>query len=462
MSLLALKKDILSGALVWPLIEGGKGVAISNGLTSGLWAKSGGIGTFSGVNSDFYDENGNIIRMVFNGRTRKERHEELVTQSIRGGIAQARIAHDVSSGEGRIHMNILWEMGGAERILHGILDGTRGLIHGITCGAGMPYKLSEIAHQYNVYYYPIVSSARAFNILYKRGKYYEHLKYLGGVVYEDPWVAGGHNGISNKEDPNIRENPYNRVVELRQIMNTLDLQHVPIIMAGGVWWLNEWKNWLDNPEIGKIGFQFGTRPLVTQESPISMAWKEKLLKGDFDVSLNRFSPTGFYSSAVKNKFLMKLEERKATEISFSTTASNEFSHEFHLNSRTSVYIPSHDSSRIPPNRIAVKTPDDTLIFLSREDFLSLRQDQTDCVGCLSRCKFSAWSQDDSYNIMPDFRSFCIQKTLQDIAHNGSIDNNLMFAGHYATRFANDPFYIHNGEFFIPTVSELFNRILSGK
>ncbi len=56
-------------------------------------------------------------------------------------------------------MNVLWEMAAAERVLHGVLEGARGLIHGVTCGAGMPYKIAEICARYGVYYYPIVSSA---------------------------------------------------------------------------------------------------------------------------------------------------------------------------------------------------------------------------------------------------------------------------------------------------------------
>lgn len=71
-------------------------------------------------------------------------------------------------GEGRLHMNVLWEMGGAEEILRGVLEGTKGLVHGVTCGAGMPYKVSQIAAQYGVHYYPIVSSARAFRALWLR------------------------------------------------------------------------------------------------------------------------------------------------------------------------------------------------------------------------------------------------------------------------------------------------------
>ena len=68
-------------------------------------------------------------------------------------------------------------------------------------------------------------------------------------------------------------------------------------MAGGVWFLREWENWIDNPELGKIAFQFGTRPLLTQESPIPQGWKDMLRTVEpGDVLLHKFSPTGFYSS----------------------------------------------------------------------------------------------------------------------------------------------------------------------
>ena len=202
----ALKSLVISGKEVSPLVEGGKGISVSNGRSSGAWAAAGGGGTFSGVNADARDRNGDPVPVVYAGRARRDRHEELVAYAIRGGITQARIAHEVAGGEGRIHMNILWEMGGAERVLHGVLAGARGLIHGVTCGAGMPYRIAQIAAQYGVPYYPIVSSARAFRALWKRA-YHKFSGWLGGVVYEDPWRAGGHNGLSNSEDPEKPEDP---------------------------------------------------------------------------------------------------------------------------------------------------------------------------------------------------------------------------------------------------------------
>ena len=73
---------ILSGKESLPLIEGGKGIAVSSGESSGAWAKAGGVGTFSGVNADSYDTNGNLIPQIYKQKTRAGRHRELVDFSI--------------------------------------------------------------------------------------------------------------------------------------------------------------------------------------------------------------------------------------------------------------------------------------------------------------------------------------------------------------------------------------------
>ncbi len=52
----------MGGVDVLPLVEGGKGVAVSTGVSSGHWAQAGGAGTFSAVNADSYDEHGHPSR----------------------------------------------------------------------------------------------------------------------------------------------------------------------------------------------------------------------------------------------------------------------------------------------------------------------------------------------------------------------------------------------------------------
>ncbi|QJQ33542.1 nitronate monooxygenase [Sphingomonas lacunae] len=460
-----LRPIVYGGREVWPLIEGGKGVAATNHMSSGAWAAAGGIGTISAVNADSYDPTGKIIPQVFAGMTRRERHDELIAYGIRGAVAQIERAHEIANGKGAININVLWEMGGSQPILHGILEQVGDKVTGVTCGAGMPYKLSEIAAKYGVHYLPIVSSARAFRALWKRA-YSKVPEWLGAVVYEDPWLAGGHNGLSNAEDPLKPEDPYPRVKALRDVMRAEGVSDsVPIVMAGGVWCLREWNDWIDNPELGQIAFQFGTRPLLTQESPIPQGWKDALRTIEpGDVLLHKFSPTGFYSSAVKTPFLLRLQARSERQIPFGKAESPETP--VRLEADRKKYWVSQESQDAAQRWIAqgytsaLKTPDDTLVFVDPAEKEQIHTDQTECMGCLSHCGFSSWKDHDDYTTgrLADPRSFCIQKTLQDIAHGGPVDDNLMFAGHSAYRFKQDPFYSNN---FTPTVQQLIDRILTG-
>ena len=462
-----LKPILYGGREVWPLVEGGKGVSATNGMSSGAWAAAGGIGTVSAVNADSYDAEGKIVPQVYEALTRKERHEQLIRYGIDGAVAQVKRAFDMSGGKGAININVLWEMGGAQQILEGVLAETPGMITGVTCGAGMPYKLSEIAERYDVLYLPIISSARAFRALWKRA-YHKVPQLLGAVVYEDPWLAGGHNGLSNAEDPLKPEDPYPRVKALRDTMRAEGVpDDVPIVMAGGVWFLREWDHWVDNPELGSIAFQMGTRPLLTKESPIPQGWKDALREiNEGDVLLHRFSPTGFYSSAVINPFLRSLQARSERQIPYSKVEAGEHTVRLDVGVRgKNFWVTSKDLEHAREwvtqgFSDGLRTPDDTIIFVDPAERGMIQQDQKDCMGCLSHCGFSSWKDHDDYTTgrLVDPRSFCIQKTLQDIAHGGDIDQNLMFAGHAAYRFKQDPFYSNN---FTPSVKQLFDRILTG-
>ncbi len=464
-----LKRVQYAGREVWPIIEGGKGVAVSTGNSAGAWAAAGGIGTVSAVNADSYDENGERIPQVYHAKTRPARHEELIDYGIAGGIAQVERAHAIAGGNGAINVNVLWEMGGAQRVLEGVLEGTKGKVQGVTCGAGMPYKLADIAAKHEVYYLPIISSGRAFRALWKRS-YSKVPEWLGAAVYEDPWLAGGHNGLSNAEDPRVPQDPYPRVAELRAVMREGGIpDETPIVMAGGVWHLKDWDKWIDNDELGQIMFQFGTRPLLTQESEIPPEWKEKLMEvKEGDVLLHRFSPTGFYSSAVRNPFLRSLEARSERQIAYAENPEGDLTERLDvgLKGNKSWYV-SIDGLRHAHEwvdqgySVAMKTPDNSVIFETPEMAKKIQIDQAECMGCLSHCAFSAWKDHDDfttgYNVDP--RSFCIQKALQGAVHGDPMDENLMFAGHSAYRFGLDPFYSNN---FVPTVKELVDRILTGE
>ena len=421
-----IRPVLISSREVLPIIEGGKGIAVTNSNTAGAFAAAGAVGTFSGVNPQRFDEHGHLIPYVYHGTTRRERHEELIAQSSSAGIQQAKIAPmSWPAAWGASTPTSCGRWVAAERIITEVLEQGKGIINGITCGAGMPYRLSDIAARFNVYYYPIISSARAFNALWKRA-YSKAASLLGGVVYEDPWLAGGHNGLSNSEDPTKPEDPFPRVLALRKLMREFGLHDTPIIMAGGVWWLEEWQDWIDNPELGPMAFQFGTRPLLTQESPIGDAWKERLRTlQEGDVFLNRFSPTGFYSSAVNNGFIQELRERNERQVAYTTEAIGEHVAEFGVGPRKRiVYLTPADLERARGWEAqgfteALRTPDSTLIFVTPEKAKRDPGGPGRLHGLpqpVPLFQLGAAGAGLQHRQAADPRSFCIQKTLQDIAH----------------------------------------------
>ena len=180
--------------------------------------------------------------------------------------------------------------------------------------------------------------------------------------------------------------------------------------------------------------------------------------------MQNFSPTGFFSSALKNSFIWELVGRNDRQIDFASKPSEEFNTEMVID-RKKYSVRGADVEKVQAWQVegfekAMKTPDDSLIFVTADKCAEIRKDQADCVGCLSQCRFSSWATNEknSTGRLADPRSFCIQKTLEDVAKEGSIDNNLVFAGHNAFRFGTDPFY-SNG--FVPTVKQLVDRIITG-
>ena len=292
----------MGGAELLPLVEGGKGVSVSTGTCSGHWAAAGGAGTISIVNADSYDDEGRLIPQVYTGRTRRERHEEMVEFAIAGGISQAREAHELSGGRGRLHANILWEMGAAERGHHrGAGRGPRADpgpdLRRPGCRTGCPTSPPGSASTTTRSCPPPVRSTPCGG-----GPIPKPPSCWAGWCTRIPGWPAAITGCPTASCPTVPSRRCRACWSCVRLMRGFGLGDTPIIMAGGVWWLEDWEDWIDNPELGPVAFQFGTRPLLTRESPIPEAWKQRLMTlRQGDISLNKFSPTGFYSSAVSQR-----------------------------------------------------------------------------------------------------------------------------------------------------------------
>ena len=185
-----------------------------------------------------------------------------------------------------------------------------------------------------------------------------------------------------------------------------------------------------------------------------------------DIFLNKFSPTGFYSSAVRNNLLNELEQRSIRQVAYSRAAEGDMQDALPVGARgRPIYLSPADKIKAQAwiaagFSEAMKTPDDSVVFVTPEQARQIVTDQQNCMGCLSQCRFSNWSEGEAGTTgkRADPRSFCIQKTLQDIAHGGPLEDNLMFSGHNAYKFGSDPFYKDG---FVPSVQQLVDRLVSG-
>ena len=196
-----LKPILYGGREVWPLIEGGKGVSRDQPrqlgrLGGGGRHRHGQRGQRRQLRSRRPDHPADLRGA---DPPRAPRRTDPICDRRRGRAGPARL-RNAPAARARSTSTCCGKWAARSACCTASSSAPRAWSRGVTCGAGMPYKLSEIAASYGVNYLPIISSARAFSALWKRA-YHKAAEWLAAVVYEDPWLAGGHNGLSQRRGP---------------------------------------------------------------------------------------------------------------------------------------------------------------------------------------------------------------------------------------------------------------------
>lgn len=159
--------------------------------------------------------------------------------------------------------------------------------HMIISGAGLPLSLPSIAKPKDTALIPIVSSARALEIICRK---WERQGYRpDAAVLEGP-LAGGHLGFQMEQ---IEREEY-RIENLLPPVKDVARKYgdFPVIVAGGIYTHEDIKYFLS---LGADAVQMGTRFLVTEESSATQAYKEAVIrakKEDIIVTGNPGSPCG--------------------------------------------------------------------------------------------------------------------------------------------------------------------------
>jgi nitronate monooxygenase len=184
----------------------------------------------------------------------------------------------------------------------------------IISGAGLPLALPSLAKDSGACLIPIVSSARAAEIICKR--WWNKDGYLPDAIVVEGAMAGGHLGFSLDEvsawGERSLESVCAQVITVAQRYGDMAGRHIPVVAAGGVY---------DGTDIARLfrigveGVQMATRFLATDECSMHANCKQLIVDSEEkDMSILR-SPVGMPGRAVMNDLVGRITRGEKTPFS---------------------------------------------------------------------------------------------------------------------------------------------------
>ena len=272
-----------------PIIQGGMGVGISlSGLAAAV-ANNGGIG---------------VISVAGIGMNEPDFFSNFAEANIRALRKEIRKAKEKTNGI--LGVNIMVALTDfADMVKVSIEEG----IDVIFSGAGLPLNLPTfLKKDSKTKLVPIVSSARATNILIKR--WVDKFNYPPDAVVVEGYKAGGHIGFKTEQIGNPDYSLEKLVTDITATIKKWELKlkkSIPIIAAGGIY---SGKDIYDIMQYGVSGVQMGTRFVATTECDASPKFKQAYIDAKKEDVIIIKSPVGLPGQAIRNKFLDDVDEGK--------------------------------------------------------------------------------------------------------------------------------------------------------
>lgn len=240
--------------LTFAILQGGMGKGVSLAPLSGKVSEYGGLGIISSVGlKDIVSLRSNKKVDIYTA-TRIEIEK---TQEISGGRP--------------VGINIMCALNDYEETVKASIDAN---VAAIVSGAGLPLGLPSIKLPGHTALIPIISSARALEIIVQR---WERDGYRPDATVLEGFEAGGHLGFNIKDVGNPEftlEKLLPRVLEVAHKHGDF-----PVIVAGGIYTHEDIIKFL---AMGASGVQMGTRFLATKESSATEAYKQAVVDATKD------------------------------------------------------------------------------------------------------------------------------------------------------------------------------------
>ncbi len=269
-----------------PIIQGGMGVGISlSGLASAV-SRAGGLG---------------VIASAAIGLERIERIKDLRRADEVVLKEEIRRAKEMAPGR-PIGVNIMVAVNDYEEKVKAAIEAGADVI---ISGAGLPLTLPEVAEGRDVLLVPIVSSARAAEVILKRW-WSKHKRLPDAFVLEGP-LAGGHLGFREEElEPGREPDVFSIMEELLFVVDRWRIKtgyKIPVIVAGGLYRGWEIRRAM---ELGASGVQIATRLVATHECDADEGFKRVYVEARREDILIIKSPVGMPARAIKTPFVERM------------------------------------------------------------------------------------------------------------------------------------------------------------
>lgn len=269
-----------------PIIQGGMGVRVSSSSLASAVSNEGALGIIAAVGLG--EECGNEKR-DYKMRSRNE-----FTNIIRTTKSLTKNPFGVNIMCVLTNYDELVEAAQAE------------LVDVIISGAGLPLRLPALIKNDRTKLVPIVSSARAAQIICSTwARRYKRLP--DAIIVEGP-LAGGHLGYSMAELADEEhfslDNILTEVLAVTRVFEN-DKLRIPVIAAGGIF---DGEDIARVMRLGASGVQMATRFVCTHECDVSMQYKEAYIAAKKEDIVVIQSPVGMPGRVIRNEFVKKVTE----------------------------------------------------------------------------------------------------------------------------------------------------------
>jgi nitronate monooxygenase len=264
-----------------PIIQGGMGVRVSRANLASAVGSQGCVG---------------VIASVGLGRFEHLPGSEYVRvneEALRHEIQKAR-----RQTNGIIGVNVMVALTDYENHVRACVDENVDLI---ISGAGLPLDLPKLTSGTNIKLLPIVSSARAFNLICTKWK--RDFDRLPDAVVVEGSEAGGHLGFKYE---NVVDNTVRRleqiVTDVIAAANSFP-DPIPVIAAGGIYDGSDIARFI---KLGAAGVQLGTRFVCTVECDVHEDFKKAYLALEKEDIVVIRSPVGLPGRVIRNGFVERI------------------------------------------------------------------------------------------------------------------------------------------------------------